>query len=76
MAGYVAMGRVQGAQVRAIGWNGRSAASPRSVAGQADAATRDNLGGRAREPLGERWQRFREQCAMTTFYLFDPESWR
>jgi hypothetical protein len=29
-----------------------------------------------REVVGERWADFREQWAMTTFYLFDPDSWR
>lgn len=24
----------------------------------------------------ERWERFRERWAQTTFYLLDPESWR
>jgi hypothetical protein len=27
-------------------------------------------------PPSERWDRFRERWAQTTFYLFDPESWR
>jgi hypothetical protein len=76
MAGYVAMGRVQGAQVRAVGWNGRSTDLPRPVAVPVDAAAHDRLDARTREPLDERWQRFRDQWAMTMFYLFDPESWR
>ena len=29
-----------------------------------------------REVLAARWFIVREQWAMTTFYLFDPDSWR
>jgi hypothetical protein len=29
-----------------------------------------------REFVAERWADFHEHWAMTTFYLFDPESWR
>ena len=28
------------------------------------------------QPASERWARLRELWAQTTFYLFDPESWR
>jgi hypothetical protein len=28
------------------------------------------------ERLGEWWAGLREQVAITTFFLFDPESWR
>lgn len=27
-------------------------------------------------PTSDRWERIRERWAQTTFYLFDPESWR
>jgi hypothetical protein len=27
-------------------------------------------------PVSERWDRIRELWGQTTFYLFDPESWR
>jgi len=40
-------------------------------------ASLEDLGGRpfGRDAL-DRWAAMREQVAMVTFFLFDPESWR
>ena len=37
----------------------------------------EDLAGRSLdERVRDWWEGLREQVAMTTFYLFDPESWR
>jgi hypothetical protein len=77
MSGYAALERVDGGRVRAIAWSGpgRSDDLPFPV----PHVTRD----RARvddRPLAdrvrERWAILREEWAIMTFFLMDPESWR
>ena len=76
MAGYVAMARVEGSGVRALGLTSRPPSDEPT-------GTDEPVGvvAAALEPddgitLGEQWERLRDQLAMVTFYLTDPESWR
>ncbi len=78
MAGYVALQRVDRVSVRALAWRGSA-----RVEDAARSEDRVHLAARAAmddRPLGERlverWAIVREQWAITTFFLFDPESWR
>ncbi len=75
MAGYATLGRVEGARVRALPWRRPSPdASPEAwppVAGREPAPRRP-----LREVIPEKWRDAREELAMTTFFLLDPESWR
>lgn len=71
----MAMARVQGGRVRTLAWDG----APASEA--LDGATPPRCECAAREAgpaptLIERWTWFREEVAMMTFFLLDPESWR
>jgi hypothetical protein len=84
MSGYAANARLQGGSPRFVAAGGsrsgetfggrRVAALPRS---EIDERILVELVG---QPLGERlasrWADLREAWAQTTFYLFDPESWR
>ena len=75
VAGYVAAARVAHADIR---WG----ASTRPLLDRPDPAppTAPEVEDLAGESLDERlidwWAGVRESFAMTTFYLFDPESWR
>ena len=75
VAGYVAAVRMVRADVRLAGTARPLLDRPiREIGSNFEV---EELSGR---PFGERlldgWASFREQLAMTTFYLFDPESWR
>ena len=74
MAAYAAVARLEHVDVRRVPtWRAAEDRSP----DPSPVATVEELAGR---PFGEAalewWTSFREQVAMTTFYLFDPESWR
>jgi hypothetical protein len=71
MAGYAASARIERVQPRLAQHDG-----PIHVT---DDHAIDDPGPEAIDltrPTWERWERFRESWAQTTFYLFDPESWR
>ncbi len=75
MASYATMARVQGGRVRTLAWDAGAgdAVTGARVPVPAHGATRDD------DPpptLRERWTWFREELAMMTFFLLDPESWR
>jgi len=77
MAGYAATAHITGAQPRFIGSGGTRASEPaRAVASETPRPARPVDA----RPLGERfaeWRmRARQEWAQTTFYLFDPNSWR
>jgi hypothetical protein len=75
VAGYVAVARVVQADMR-WGASMRSFQDRPSVPTAVESEVED-LGGQALdERLSDWWTGLREQFAMTTFYLFDPESWR
>ena len=74
MAAYAAVARLERVDVRrAPTWRSAEDRSPEP----SPSATVEELAG---QPFGEAarewWTSLREQFAMTTFYLFDPESWR
>ena len=73
MAGYVAMARVESARVRALPSEDARSEPPPACVETLGVMTIDD--GEA-TPLAERLDRIREQLAMTTFFLFDAESWR
>lgn len=81
MAGYATLGRVQGGRVRALAWRrpppSESRPDQRLPGARAPVATREPAPRRPlREVIPELWQDAREELAMTTFFLLDPESWR
>jgi hypothetical protein len=76
MAAYAVTARIERVHPRVARWTG---------AGQPDRAAEDpilepeaiDLVGRPLAAIvAERWARIREAWAQTTFYLFDPDSWR
>ena len=74
MAAYAAVARLERVDVhRAPTWR---SAEDRSPDPSSVAAVEELAGRPFGEAAVERWMSFREQLAMTTFYLFDPESWR
>lgn len=78
MAGYVVSTRVERARLRRghATWY-RSAVLPDKRTEADQTVTTEDLVGRPLEVLlGERWEEIRRVWAQTTFYLFDPESWR
>jgi hypothetical protein len=77
MAGYAVTARVARPRMRA----GALVATATSLPSQGAAATSDleaeDLVGRPLDVAWrERWDDIRRLWAQTTFYLFDPESWR
>lgn len=81
MAAYVALGRVEGGRVHAVAWGasvpGHRAPADRPAARGAHAVPAPEArAARLGSALRDRWRTLREQWAMTTFYLFDPDSWR
>jgi len=75
VAGYVAAARVAHAEIR---WGGTTRPEQDRPSGAPAAPIEvESLAG---ESLDERltawWADLREQWAITTFYLFDPQSWR
>ena len=77
MAGYVALQRVDRVSMRALAWHGSVRDEDAVPSDGRPGVVVDLLDDR---PLGERlverWTIVREQWAITTFFLFDPESWR
>ena len=75
MAGYVAAARVAHADIR---WGGtsRQLQDRPAAAPPAPLEVEDLAGESPDERLGAWWANLREQWAITTFYLFDPQSWR
>jgi hypothetical protein len=77
MAAYVATERIVRARPRfvgsALGWSGRDAVTVGTEWVARTVPTEDRpLDGRLRDALDQ----FREGWAQTTFFLFDPNSWR
>jgi hypothetical protein len=78
MAGYAAMSRVQGAQVRAMAWpDGRANVDAAPAARARSAELTGSIVDDGPEPtILERLGWLREELGMMTFFLLDPESWR
>jgi hypothetical protein len=81
MAGYAAFGTVERGRVSAlptVGW--RSGCPAEDTRVNDVAAMIEDAAGEAAAPprarLRERVATVREQWSITTFYLFDPNSWR
>jgi hypothetical protein len=75
MAGYTVNARIERAGVHLAA---TSRPAPDVAADRRDDAqeTVDLVGRPIEEVLAERWAMIRESWAQTTFFLFDPESWR
>jgi hypothetical protein len=81
MATYAVHMRIEGVRPtrleRAARWTPSAATESAPEVAIESATTPVDLVGR---PLGEivaeRWMRIREACSQTTFFLFDPDSWR
>lgn len=74
MAAYAAVARLGRADVRRVP---ATRPDPERPVDLPPSATLEELAGRPfGEPAVEWWRSVREQVAMTTFFLFDPESWR
>jgi len=76
MAAYAVTARIERVHPHVARWTGANLAD-RAAADPILEPEAVELVGR---PLGaivaERWARFREAWAQTTFFLFDPDSWR
>lgn len=78
-AGYATMTRVRGGPVRAIGWADACPEPVLDVVPRGPSSAMPFAAPAAPGPaptLAERWASFREELAITTFFLTDPESWR
>jgi hypothetical protein len=75
MAGYATLGRVEGGRVRTLAWRGPATEVAHEPWPPSTPAATDHRRP-LREVIHERWQDARETWAITTFYLFDPQSWR
>jgi hypothetical protein len=81
MAGYAIHARIEGVRPRltALAAPTTDAVDRAWPAFLADDGFRDPFAGLHDDPaptLAERWERGREIWAQTTFFLFDPNSWR
>ena len=75
MTGYEAFGRVERGRVAAMpGWATRD--SRAMVDGSLDDAADASVGQAVDAPVHDWLAALREQWSMTTFFLFDPDSWR
>lgn len=75
VAGYVAVARVAHADIR-WGASTRPLLDRPSAPPPATSDVEDLAGESIDERLSDWWAGVREQFAITTFYLFDPQSWR
>jgi hypothetical protein len=76
MAGYAVSARIERAAVRAAPRIARDAPGPRRDPDAIGDDTVDLVGRPVDMVIAERWSLIRESWAQTTFFLFDPESWR
>ena len=75
MAGYAVTARIERTGVR-LASASRPAPAAIDPERDEDQETVDLVGRPLDVVLAERWVIFRESWAQTTFFLFDPESWR
>lgn len=80
MAGYAIQARIEGVRPRLTAFASTGAdRDPAWPAFVIDDGFQDPFAGLRHDPqptLAERWERGREAWAQTTFFLFDPNSWR
>jgi hypothetical protein len=79
MASYAVQVRIDGVRPQRPGSPTRGAHA--TLAHEIDPLDRDRapvdlVGRPLGEVVAERWARIREACRQTTFFLFDPDSWR
>lgn len=75
MAGYAVIARIDRVDPHFAGWEAESALESATAEPLGPEAI-DLVGRDVGETLDERWARIREAWKQTTFYLFDPQSWR
>lgn len=76
MTGYEAFGRVERGRVAAMpAWVWRAAPDAR-VNGPLDGAADVTVDPAGEAPVRDWLAALREQWSITTFFLFDPDSWR
>lgn len=75
MAGYAVTARIEATGPR-VARRPDTHARPVALGDGDDESTIDLVGRPLDEVLAERWASIREGWAITTFFLFDPESWR
>lgn len=76
MAGYAALGRIEGGRVRTLAWSRSAAEDLLLTELHRVAAVPEEPGRPLDEVIRERWTVLREELSMMTFFLLDPESWR
>ncbi len=76
MAAYTVTMRIDGVRPQRAGPSVRGRRSPIRPPLDEGRDTIDLVGRPPGQGLAERWARFREAWAQTTFFLFDAESWR
>jgi hypothetical protein len=80
MSGYAASARLQGGSTRFVAAGSDRRSAPGGAVATPAAWLDREWAEPAEPPLGKRlagrWQDLREAWSQTTFYLFDPESWR
>jgi hypothetical protein len=76
MAAYAVTARVERAHPRVARWTGASRPGRVTVEPILEPEAVDLVGRPLAAIVAERWARIREAWAQTTFFLFDPDSWR
>lgn len=75
MPAYAATARIDRVQPHLAGWADRGPDRP-AVDALAETEAIDLVGRPLATIAAERWLRIREAWTQTTFFLFDPNSWR
>jgi hypothetical protein len=76
MAAYAVTTRIEGVRPRRRNRTAWAGFGPAPTLDMADDQVVDLVGRPLDEALQDGWMRLREAWAQTTFFLFDPESWR
>ncbi|MEX2183863.1 MAG: hypothetical protein WEC14_05410 [Chloroflexota bacterium] len=76
MAGYAASCRIQTVAPRAVRRSRAPAPAPMIGGDAIDLPVEDLIGRPLDEIIADRWASISESWSQTTFFLFDPESWR
>jgi hypothetical protein len=76
MAAYAVTARVEGVRPHVARWTGASQPEDAAVDPILEPDAVELVGRPLAAIVAERWARIREAWAQTTFFLFDPDSWR